>query len=283
MVDYGTDKTVREAANEFRRQHGADDWSATVDSLIESHGFDQGEYDGTGGSLGSTLRRAISGVGKKVKALVSVTKQLILIADDVPRVKVPFAKAHELGHAVLPWHRDILYVCDEQDLDLRTREQMEFEANSFAGELLLPKDLLQPFYKKFPTSMQTVLAIKEHAGASIETAIYAYVRHHPGKVGVAVLEDIETEDEAGWKRITGVRLKSKLMSQTGYKTCIGQLKNGQEFGPEHLLFQQKSIGESQPFGIFVGEKRTANNTCDAMLLNNGYKVFCLLSIGEPIA
>ena len=124
MVDYRTEEKVRAAAIEFRKKHNALDFSATVDHLISAHGYQQDEYGPTATGLGGAIKSAVLRVGKKVKAIVSVTKQLILLSDDLPSAKHPFAKGHELGHAVLPWHKDVLYVCDEHDLSPATRLQM---------------------------------------------------------------------------------------------------------------------------------------------------------------
>jgi hypothetical protein len=280
-VDYRSEPGVREAASEFRKKHGALDWSASVDDLIEAHGYGQDRYLARAPTgFGAKLRDAIERVGKKVKALVSVRDQVILLSTDLHDSKEPFAKAHELGHAVLDWHREILYVCDEHDLKHSTQLQMEFEANTFASELLLPKDLLQKYYDKFETSMETVLLIKEHARTSIEMTVYAYVRHHPRVCGVAVLEDVK--DENG--EVVAVRLAGKSLSTPAVRTrkaSISLLQNGQEFKKGHVAFEHaKKQRQVMNAEIHIG-KKVEGNHCNASIFNTGYKTFCLLTPRDP--
>lgn len=274
-LDYRVEDLVRELANKFRKTHDALDWSASVDDLIKLHGYDQDRYSrNPASSISTRLRPKVEQQGKrKVSALVSVTEKVILLSTDLHEAKEPFAKAHELGHAVLEWHREILYVCDEHDLTQRTRLQMEFEANTFAGEVLLPKELLAPYYTQFPVSMDTVLHIKQAAGASIEGTAYAYVRHHPGVCGVVVLEDILDENGIA----TGVRLKRKSLSKAAVatrKAGISLLGHNQEFGQDHRLYHAgRRLREVVETQITIGKERP----CAASIFNNGYNTFCLLS------
>src|SRR5262245_2480889 len=131
-VDWSTEEEVRRVARQLRKRHGALDWRVGVDDLIERNGLAQGKYD----YGDSWFRRLISGVAKKVKALLSVKDNVILVAPDLHYAKEPFAKGHELGHSELSWHREILYVCDEHDLHPDTQAQMEWEANTFSSEVL---------------------------------------------------------------------------------------------------------------------------------------------------
>jgi hypothetical protein len=276
-VDYRTEPDVRAAAIEFRQKHDALDWSADVDALIELHGYDQDRYSARAPSgVGALLKSAVVSTRKKVKALVSVTEQVILLSDELHDAQQPFAKAHELGHAVIDWHRDILYVCDEHDLSHRTRQQMEFEANTFASELLLPEELLRPYYDKFETSMQTVLLIKEKAGTSIEMTVYAYVKHHPGVCGVAILEDVKDEDGI----LTAVKLARKSLSRKAAKTHtakISLLENGQLFERGHLMFQSAQLKRTvTQTEIHIGDDKDTNR-CTASIFNSGYRTFCLLT------
>jgi len=55
-----------------------------------------------------------------------------------------FSIAHELGHFILDHGRSLEFVCNEIDmLDWHQEEGHEQIANTFAGELLLPKALIE--------------------------------------------------------------------------------------------------------------------------------------------
>lgn len=171
QINYRIEQAVRAHALEFRKQHDALDWQATVDDLISLSGYEQGWYDP---ERPDDWLANETDAKKKVKALVSLKNRVILVSTDLHQAKTPFAKSHELGHTQLPWHKKILYVCDEHDLSLATQAQLEFEANTFASELLLPEELLKPYYDRLPPTMETILMLRSQAGASIETTAYAY-------------------------------------------------------------------------------------------------------------
>jgi len=47
-----------------------------------------------------------------------------------------FSHAHEIGHYLIPNHRDYFYQCSESDMNVATLNLLEREANQFASELL---------------------------------------------------------------------------------------------------------------------------------------------------
>jgi IrrE N-terminal-like domain len=66
----------------------------------------------------------------------------ILVNRNLPRHRLRFTLAHELGHVVIPWHvGSIVDETEESRIDLGlTYWQFEGEANRFASELLMPSE-----------------------------------------------------------------------------------------------------------------------------------------------
>lgn len=266
---------VREAAVEFRKKHNALDWSVSVDDMIGLQGYVQDKYKPLSFSnFGEWLASAVNRAAKRVKALVSVKEKVILVATDLHERRVPFAKAHEMGHVVLPWHRDILYVCDEHDLSPSTQAQLEFEANTFASELLLPKELLDPIYSQFPSSLQTVMIVQELSGASIEASAIAYVKHHPGVCALLTLEEIaEVEGAPVDENAPRLRLVRKKLSQAAVNSPLATLARDQTFTSRHVLFTaSRSMGTVETTRIRLGDQ-----VYSATVANNTYKIFCLMT------
>ena len=219
-----------------------------------------------GGLLG-TIRCALESTAKKVKALLSVKEQVILVANDLPEARTPFAKGHELGHSTLAWHRQILYVCDEHDLNWATREQMEWEANLFSAEVLLPGSLVDSVYESYPTSMETVLLLHEWSGASIETCAIKYVGRHPDECALLVLDD-----DCDQNTIAGLKLTRKILSQRGVSR-FGMLTKAQRFDSQHTLYlSSRVLGISNTeITIKDPEDRYA-----VSIFNNSYRVLALI-------
>jgi Zn-dependent peptidase ImmA (M78 family) len=269
-IDYSSKDAIRQAAVDVRKKHGALDWDAKVDDIIERQGLSQGRFGPGGSGLGGKLAKLFSGVVKKVKALVSIKESVILVANDLPQAKEPFAKAHEVGHSALPWHRAVLYVCDEHDLSASTRAQMEWEANTFAAELLLPEPLLARVYTTYPTSMETVLLLRQWTGASIEACATAYVQSHPGKCLLLSLKE-ESDDKGN----PYLRLERKVVSRPAVNTRLSGLANKQTFATNHVLYVH-SRGRSGPSSTVLTVGDDLNKKYRVSLMNNTYKVLAIV-------
>lgn len=74
--------------------------------------------------------------------IVSSSKKNIIINDCKSKYKrrERFTIAHEIGHYVIPWHEN-LQECDKI-VDFKSEDIIEQQANAFASELLVPKDIL---------------------------------------------------------------------------------------------------------------------------------------------
>lgn len=266
-VDYSKEKVVRAASIELRKKHSALDWSAKVDDLIRLEGLEQGTYSPTRDRF--SLASAIRAVQKSVKALISVKDQVILMSEDLHHAKEAFAKGHELGHSTLEWHREILYICDEHDLNQSTRDQMEWEANTFASEVLLPEPLMAKLYGQYATSMDTVLHLRNLSGASIESCAIAFANHHPGVCVLLILAP--TQDKDGKPQLS---IKNKVVSRAAVKSSLGSLIKVQDFPAEHVLYTS-SRGDGVGSSLIHMKSDPPTKKYKVSTLNNKYRVMAL--------
>ena len=54
-----------------------------------------------------------------------------------------FTIGHELGHFLLPWHRQTSFNCTSDDISSRANADWEIQANQFSAELLMPRQLVK--------------------------------------------------------------------------------------------------------------------------------------------
>jgi hypothetical protein len=263
-VDWSTRDEIRDLALALRRRHGALDWTVSVDDLIKLERI--GNQTFSIFSLPPSLYKIAFQITKKIKAFFSTKERTILISTDLHSAKQAFAKGHELGHAHIPWHQEIFYACDEFDLNPQTRAQLEWEANTFAAEILIPSPLLAEMHSKFPTSMETVLILKELSGASIESSAITYVSQHPGKCVLLVME----EQGKGHS----LKVIRKAVSQPASKSAMGSLLK-QTFGPEHVIFtSSRSTNKVGSCEITIGDDPKKYKVTT---LNNTYRVMALVA------
>jgi Zn-dependent peptidase ImmA (M78 family) len=66
----------------------------------------------------------------------------IFYSSNDPRPRQRFTIGHELGHFLLPWHRQSQFQCKPQDMTAAANAEWEIQANQFSAELLIPKALM---------------------------------------------------------------------------------------------------------------------------------------------
>lgn len=103
-----------------------------------------------------------------------------------PRGRARFTEAHELGHCVVPWHREA-YVDDERTLFSDTELVLELEANLAAAHLIFQG---RPFFERaldYPLSLRTPLLLADEFDASLHATIRYYVEHHVEPLAILIL------------------------------------------------------------------------------------------------
>lgn len=103
-----------------------------------------------------------------------------------PRGRARFTEAHELGHCVVPWHREA-YVDDERTLFGDTELVLELEANLAAAHLIFQG---RPFFERaldYPLSLRTPLLLAVEFDASLHATIRYYVEHHVEPIALLIL------------------------------------------------------------------------------------------------
>ena len=85
-----------------------------------------------------------------------------------------FTIAQEIGHFVIPHHRNLGNICEERKIESFDRHlnQPEIEANEFAAELLLPSALLRRRFNLAEFSLAQISAV----AADFETSLTATTR-----------------------------------------------------------------------------------------------------------
>lgn len=90
-----------------------------------------------------------------------------------PRSRQRFTIGHELGHFLLPWHRQQTFQCTVEDISNRTNKNWENQANAFSAELLLPRLMLKSRLQKLK---EPELAHVQDLARDFETSIEATAR-----------------------------------------------------------------------------------------------------------
>lgn len=282
---------VKKIANEMLEIYGVKGFPTPIDKIIEFNKLKCSKYDlqekGFLESVKEKLKPVIK-VFQKIKAFLNPNDREILIDRSIHPAKEDFAKSHELGHFKIDWHRDILYVCSEYDLDYTTRRTMEREANYFASETLFQGDKFIEMAQQFPLNMKTVLCLKELCGASYEATARRYVETNHKPCALLVLQPIQTFVDSGKVLKNPFDNTEKTVLELGDKELkrkyviysdsffkkYGKLHFKEKFPPEHPISEIVNAGISED--VMEREITLNGNPVKIHIFYNRYNVLALL-------
>jgi Zn-dependent peptidase ImmA (M78 family) len=86
-----------------------------------------------------------------------------------PRPRQRFTIGHELGHFLLPWHRQAKFQCTAEDITSGGNKDWEIQANQFAAELLIPAPLVKTRLQKLKDpELAHIMALRDEFETSME-------------------------------------------------------------------------------------------------------------------
>jgi hypothetical protein len=87
-----------------------------------------------------------------------------------------FTLAHEVGHFLLPWQQELSSPCTKEKIESWDEElhRPELEANRFAAEILMPRELVATYLRAEPT-MGSVESIARAYGTSLTASAFRLV------------------------------------------------------------------------------------------------------------
>ena len=89
-----------------------------------------------------------------------------------------FTEAHELVHALCPWHEAVLRLDTEDELFKPVVDAVEAEANAGAGLLLFQGATFARRAADMPCSLDSAFALAREHGASRHATLHHYVKTH---------------------------------------------------------------------------------------------------------
>jgi hypothetical protein len=105
-----------------------------------------------------------------------------------------FTEAHELVHALCPWHEAVLREDTADELFRPVADAIEAEANAGAGLLILGGSSFARRAASAPCSIATARALAEQHGASVHATLHHYVQTHAAAVAMLVVGRFPRKD-----------------------------------------------------------------------------------------
>lgn len=102
-------------------------------------------------------------------------KKRILIDDAIPKLKHRWIEGHEVGHSLIPWHREFMFGDTEYTLDPTCHEMVEAEANYAASQLLFLRGRFAAESRDVDLDFKQIKALAKRYGNTITTSLWRTV------------------------------------------------------------------------------------------------------------
>lgn len=223
-------------------------------------------------AAGGTLKRALD----KILGVMHVAARIVYLDKAVHIAKVPFLKLHELGHAVLPWQKDIYAVTEDckKTLAPEIADEFEKEASVFATEVAFQLDAFTEEAADHEVGILVPVNLKKRYGSSIYSAVRRYVSTHHKACLVLVLEPPQIHENLGFT--CDLR---RVVASKSFHEQFGELSWPEYFSPDD------EIGAAVPVGgkrmsmyrrVTLVDRNGNRNQCVAEAFTQKHHVFILV-------
>ena len=120
----------------------------------------------------------------RILGAVSFSERVAFVDPQQSRNRIRWTEAHELAHALLPWHTRNAYLDNRVTLSHKAHETQEREANLAASHLIFQG---QVFFDR-ATSYRTGIAVPIHLARAFDASLHSTIRYyaelHPDPVAM---------------------------------------------------------------------------------------------------
>lgn len=111
----------------------------------------------------------------KLSALWLPSSNRIMIDQAVPKPKHRWIEGHEVGHSLIPWHREFLFGDNEVTLDPACHATVEAEANYASARLLFLQGRFGAEARDCSLDFKTVQAMAKRYGNTLTTTFWRMI------------------------------------------------------------------------------------------------------------
>ena len=130
-------------------------------------------------SLPEGARAIFQAAWQKIRGIADLRDRAVYVPRSAGAPRVQFAKGHELGHQLLPWHNmNPAYRDDDLSLSSEAEDLFDAEANFFAAEVIFQGRRFRRRALDFQPSFEAVFLLADEHGASKHATMRRYVEEH---------------------------------------------------------------------------------------------------------
>jgi hypothetical protein len=123
---------------------------------------------------------------QKLRGIADLREKAIYVPRDTNDRRVLFAKGHEAGHQLIPWHNvNTAYQDDDLSLSPEAQECFDQEANFFAAEVIFQGGRFASRVRDYKASLEAAFQLADDHGASRHATLWRYVEEQDEAVSLA--------------------------------------------------------------------------------------------------
>jgi Zn-dependent peptidase ImmA (M78 family) len=219
-------------------------------------------------------------VPANLRAALSLNDRIVVTHANLGAKRSRFSVFHEIGHFVLPEHRDKLFLDTDETLSWWTRVRLEREANEFAADLLFQGNRFTGEALDAPLSARTALDLAPQYGASYESALRRYVERHVLPCAVVIYDKLTHPTGESDFDDDQYKIQYTITSPPFRKLYFSAVESNHPISRASEIYKVRGscdvnrIAECE----MVVEKANAKGDWrfETELLTNGYKIFQFL-------
>jgi hypothetical protein len=149
--------------------------------------------------------------GRRLLGALWFEERTIFLDETQATPRRRFTEAHELMHALCPWHEAVLREDTSRELFRATADQIEAEANAGAAMLLFQGRHFGDRVAAERPSISAPLALAREYGASTHAALHHYVVTHAAAVAMLVVGRFPRRDGSlpVWRSVESRRYRKR--------------------------------------------------------------------------
>ena len=113
---------------------------------------------------------------QKIRGIADLREKATYVPRDTKAPRERFARAHELGHQVIPWHSiDPAYLDTSETLGRDAKFLFEQEANFFGAETIFQGEKFRTLARDYRPSFEAIFILSDHHQASRQATTWRFV------------------------------------------------------------------------------------------------------------
>lgn len=214
------------------------------------------------------LKRIWRSVRDRIRGILDLRAKVFSVDPALHRHRKTFVTYHEVGHDALPWHRDILVLTRESALAPTTRNQLEAEANRFAGHMIFQLGRFEQEVRGASLDAAVLGVLAERYGTSLAATArqYIIIQDRPAALLVGrVRRDASVHFTDAWGNLPFIQR-------------FGPTLMGSHVGPDHPIAMAVHGTTTQciePMALPDGSRRE-------LLLDTVYNTYNTLTLVHPL-